>query len=206
MSRVRKGHDEVRLNRDLGLAFKRGAATDTGLAAAEAVFYYNTASDLIRFVQNSQRVSRPENIGGARLRGVELRAQGRLAAALQLRGSYAYQRAENRSRFSYHRGNDLPNAPRHRAHMRLALTRPSGSLHYEVSRESRHFLGRANLRPVPRRVVHNVGGSAALAGGSEISWEVRNLTANQVADLWGYPLPGRAFFISVKQDVYEWFK
>ena len=185
-------------NWDLGLALQRG------LVAAEAAFYYNTARDLIRFIQNSQRVSRPENVGGARLRGAELRLRGQLGAALQAHGSYTYQRAEDRSQFSYYRGNDLPNAPRHRANLRLTVARSVGSVHYEASRESRHFLDRANLRPVPRRVVHNVGGSLAVLEGAEITWEVRNLTANQVADLWGYPLPGRAFFVTLRQDIKTW--
>ena len=30
--------------------------------------------------------------------------------------------------------------------------------------------------------------------------EVRNLTDNQVADLWGYPLPGLAAFLSIDID------
>ncbi len=196
---------ETSNNWDLGLALQRGQNAQRGLVAAEAVFYYNEVEDLIRFIQNSQRVSRPENVGGARLRGVELRARGGVGAVLRAHGSYTYQRAEDRSKFSYYRGNDLPNAPRHRAYLRLAVARPAGSVHYEVSRESRNFLDRANLRPVPRRVVHSMGGSAKV-GGAEIAWEVRNLTANQVADLWGYPLPGRAFFVSLKRDVYELFE
>ena len=33
-----------------------------------------------------------------------------------------------------------------------------------------------------------------------IGLEVKNLTGAQIADTWGYPLPGRAVFVSVNAD------
>ena len=64
----------------------------------------------------------------------------------------------------------------------------------------RHFLDRANLRPVPVRLVHSLGGDIAVPASTVLVWEVRNLTDDQVADLWGYPLPGRAYFLSLKRN------
>ncbi len=183
-------------NRDLGLVYRR--RTDgAGLTLAEAVYYRNRVEDLIRFVQNSQQVSRPHNLGRALLRGVETRVQARLWPALEVRGSYVYQRPENRTPFSFERGNDLPNAPRHRLHGRASVDLGGAGLYGEVSRESRHFLDRANLRAVPVRTLCNLGGSVPLAAGLSLSWELRNLTDDQVADLWGYPLPGRSYGLSM---------
>ncbi len=183
-------------NRDLGLVYRR-RGDGAGLELAEAVYYRNRVDDLIRFVQNSQRVSRPHNLGRALLRGVETRLQARLRPWLSVRGHYAYQRAENRTPFSFERGNDLPNAPRHRLHGRASLDLGGVGLHGEVSRESRHFLDRANLRAVPVRALYNLGGSLPLAQGLSLSWELRNLTDDRVADLWGYPLPGRFYGLSM---------
>ena len=183
-------------NRDLGLVY-RSRTDGAGLTLAEAVYYRNRVDDLIRFVQNSQRVSRPHNLGRALLRGVETRVQARLWPRLSVRGHYVYQRAENRTPFSFERGNDLPNAPRHRLHGRASLDLGGAGLYGEVSRESRHFLDRANLRAVPVRTLYNLGGSLPLAAGLSLSWELRNLTDDQVADLWGYPLPGRSYGLSV---------
>ena len=183
-------------NRDLGLVYRR--RTDgAGLTLAEAVYYRNRVEDLIRFVQNSQQVSRPHNLGRALLRGVETRVQARLWPRLSVRGSYVYQRPENRTPFSFERGNDLPNAPRHRLHGRASVDLGGAGLYGEVSRESRHFLDRANLRAVPVRTLCNLGGSLPLVQGLSLSWELRNLTDDQVADLWGYPLPGRSYGLSV---------
>ena len=117
---------------------------------------------------------------------------------LALRGNYAYQRAENRTPFSFERGNDLPNAPRHRLNARVSLDLGRAELYGEFSRESRHFLDRANLRTVPVRALYNLGGSVPLAEGIALAWELCNLTDNQVADLWGYPLPGRSYGLSVR--------
>ena len=184
-------------NWDLGLVF-RGPGEGVGLGLAEVVYYHNRVADLIRFVQNSQRVSRPHNLGRALLRGVETRIVARLLPRLTLRGNYAYQRAENRTPLSFERGNDLPNAPRHRLNARLGFDVGRVEFYGEFSRESRHFLDRANLRVVPVRALYNLGGSGPLVAGLSWSWEVRNLTDNQVADLWGYPLPGRSYGVCVQ--------
>ena len=109
-----------------------------------------------------------------------------------------YQRAENRTPFSFEQGNDLPNAPRHRLDTRVSLDMYGAELSGEFSRESRHFLDRANLRPVPVRALFSFGGAVPLAGDLVLSWELRNLTDNRVADLWGYPLPGRSYGFSVQ--------
>ncbi len=188
-------------NWDLGLVFRR-PDDGVGLILAEAVYYRNRVEDLIRFVQNSQRVSRPHNMGRALLRGVETRVEARLLPRLTLRGNYAYQRAENRTPFSFEQGNDLPNAPRHRLNTRLSLGLRSAEIYGEFSRESRHFLDRANLRAVPVRALYNLGGTVPLVEGIFLSWELRNLTDNQVADLWGYPLPGRSYGISMHYATY----
>ena len=150
----------------------------------EVVYYRNRVENLIRFMQNSQRVSRPHNMGRALLRGVETRVEARLVPRLVLRGNYAYQRAENRTPFSFERGNDLPNAPRHRLNTHASLDLGRAEIYGEFSRESRHFLDRANLRTVPVRALYNLGGSVPLVEGISLSWELRNLTDNQVADLW----------------------
>ena len=184
-------------NRDLGLVF-RAPPEAAGLVLAEAVYYRNRVEDLIRFMQNSQRVSRPHNLGRALLQGVETRAEARMSTVLEVRGSYVYQRAENRTPFSFERGNDLPNAPRHRLNTRVSLDLRRSRIYGEFSRESRHFLDRANLRAVPVRALFTLGGAVPLAGDLVLSWELRNLTDNRVADLWGYPLPGRSYGFSVQ--------
>jgi outer membrane cobalamin receptor len=188
---------ETGYKNDLGLVFHAAEKKKTGLSLAEITYYHNRVENLIRFIHNSQQVSQPHNLGEVVLRGVETRWSLQLVSIVQLSGNYVYQRAENRSPFSFEKGNDLPNAPRHRLSSRLALVQSRGSFYYEYSRESRHFLDRANLRTVPRRLLHSIGTRLVLTSEMALSGEVRNLSNNQVADLWGYPLPGRTFFLSL---------
>ena len=196
-----KLESEAGKNWDVGLVWSRPRSEEAGVHLLEANYFCNEVDDLIRFIQNAQRVSRPSNIGRARIRGVELRGGARLAAQMEVSANYAYQRAENRTTVSYERGKDLPNAPRRTLNLRASLGRPRARAYYELSRESRHFLDKSNLRSVPRRTLHNLGVSLRPQGLGEWSLEVRNLTGNQVADLWGYPLPGRSFFLSFKQSL-----
>ena len=188
-------------NWDFGMVWRTQQTPTTGLQLLELTHFHNETENLIRFIQNAQRVSRPGNIGRSRVRGVELRSGMRLFARVGLSGNYTYQRAENRTDVSYERGNDLPNAPRHTLNLRVEVARGWGAVHYEFDRESRHFLDKANLRAVPGRTIHNLGGSLQPAGWGEWSLEVRNLTGNQLADMWGYPLPGRSIFFSIKKSV-----
>lgn len=185
---------------DLGLTFQADPATDSRLELLEVTWYRSAVRDLIRFIQNSQRVSRPYNIGRARIAGMESRVQLRPCPGVNLGGSYVYQRAIDRSPFSYHRGRDLPNAPRHVVGGHLRLGRGIARLWYEMEHESRHYLDRANLRPVAARLTQGAGLGLRIRSSTELSLEMRNLTDHQGADLWGYPLPGRAWYLSLRQE------
>lgn len=188
-------------NWDIGLVWNRAQHAETGLRLLEAIYFHNETKNMIRFIQNAQRVSRPGNIGRSRVRGAELRSGLRLFNLVDMGGNYTYQQAENRTDVSYERGKDLPNAPRHTFNLRVGASRRWGAVHYEFNRESRLFLDKANLRAVPGRTIHGLGGSLRPSDWGEWSLEIRNLTGNQLADLWGYPLPGRSYFISCKKSV-----
>lgn len=190
--------NERGINLDGGLIY-RARQDQAGIQLLELAVYENRVDDLIRFIQNSQRVSRPHNVGRAHLRGLETRVQTLLPAGLQLDGGYTWQSAQNRSPFSFEHGNDLPNAPSHRLRLRAEASLRGVTWQYEASRESRHFLDRANLRPVPARTIHTAGIHCGQT--TTLAIELRNLTNNQVADLWGYPLPGRALFVSLTHSM-----
>ncbi len=66
---------------------------------------------------------------------------------------------------------------------------------------SQEVVDRANLQPVPARTVHTLGARLPVNDTVTVAAEIRNLTDNQVADLWGYPLPGRAAFLAIDLDL-----
>ena len=192
---------------DPDLVSEKGDKWDLGLDArdlfggavqrAEVVYYRSAARNLIRFVQSTQQVSEPHNIDKTRLTGLETRFNLSLSL-VRIGGSYVYQRAKNRAPLAYERGNDLPNAPRHRFGLQLSAGKSGNGLRYAFDRESRNFLDRANLNPIPARSVHTMGFDLPINAGVGLSMEVRNLGNNRVADVWGYPLPGRSYFISAR--------
>lgn len=188
---------------------EQGVHWDSGLSFAphqagrlrllELAYYHKNTRDLIRFVQNSQQISRPYNIGRALVQGVELRGELGLGL-LRLSGNYTYQQALNHSPFPFEKGRDLPNAPRHSFDLKAEAALGRRQLFYEINGESRQYLDRANLRPVASRLFHTLGLTLRPGAGLEVSGEVRNLGGDQVEDLWGYPLPGRSFFLVISRD------
>jgi iron complex outermembrane receptor protein len=187
------------LTMDLGLT-RQGAAAHARVQVLELCGYRSVVGDLIRFMQNSQRVSRPYNIGRVHTTGVELRLGTRWPGDVDVGGSYVYQRAIDRSPLSYHRGRDLPNAPRQVADVHVRIPWRRTALSYALQFDGRHYLDRANLRPVDARLEHNAKVSCRLWTGGQGVLEGRNLTDRQAADLWGYPLPRRSWYLSLQQE------
>jgi iron complex outermembrane receptor protein len=114
-------------------------------------------------------------------------------------GNYTYQRAVDRSSIPYRRSKILPNRPIHEAHVHASLTAGRCSAFYDYTFEDGNFLDRANLRPVAARYVHDAGVRFVLWRRLRATVECKNIRDSQVADLWGYPLPGRSYFVILQE-------
>jgi iron complex outermembrane receptor protein len=185
------------INSDIGLRARYDRVWWATDVAGEITYYNNNLTDLIQFIQNSQRVSRPHNIGRAHIRGVEISGGAVLLRWLRVGSNYTYQAAVDASRVPHQRGRTLPNRPRHELDGRIDLFLPRGQVFYEHTFQDQNYLDRANLRPVPAKTIRNVGVTVTPSDHLKITFEIKNLTNNQIADLWGYPLPGRAYFTSI---------
>ncbi len=189
------------------LKAERGLTWDVGfrgewpgkgpIATGEIVYFDRRAEDLIQFVQHSQGVSRAHNLSRARIRGIEVVFNAALGEIIRVSGNYTHQRARDRSRIPHRRNKILPNRPQHEGHGKGEVRAGGANLTYALAFEGGSFLDGANLRPVRARVIHNAGVSFSLIRSLEATCEVKNLTNNQVADVWGYPLPGRGYFVGV---------
>ncbi len=180
-------------------------------AKLEAVGFVSVVDDLIVLVQNSQRTSIYRNVDRARTVGAELAASADVAEHVRLGLNYTYQDARDESGIPARDGNQLPGRPRHDLYTRAEYRRDEGRLFYELSFVAENFLDQANFLIVNARATHTLGiegdvaalgrrfGSAALARLPLVATlEVRNFTDNQVEDVAGYPLPGRAVFGTVR--------
>lgn len=168
----------------------------------EAVFFYRSVDDLIVLVQNSQRVSIPQNVGSAEILGAELSLRFRAWEQLGLIANYTYQDARDTSEVPSRRGNQLPGRPQHEAYVRVEAHGKGWMPFYELSFTSGNFLDQANLQESDRSAVHTLGLQYAFRTWPvTLTFEARNFTDDQVEDFGGFPLPGLSFFGTV---AYRW--
>lgn len=190
----------VNLRPEYGLTWDAGLRYADGTTTLEGAFFDHRYEDLIQFVHTSQATSRPVNIGKARVYGFEMTAQRRLGSRVDLSGNYTYQKATDKSNIPHLTGNILPNRPPHALFVRATMHLGRCTVFYDYAFEDGNFLDQANRRPLLSRHVHNAGVKVDTGLRFHIGLEVKNLTGAQIADTWGYPLPGRAFFVSVNAD------
>ena len=201
---------EVALNRDVGGRLTWPGAGPLSRVALEYAWFDNEIDDLIVLVQNSQNIVRPENVTAASVRGHEIAARGRLWDRLGLSLNYTHQRVRDEGDVSFLRGKQLPGRPSDEAfaHVELGWSshRPlplvpsqlwPGRLFYEVNVIADNFLDRANVRRVGSRVLHDVGVQVGLPlRGVGLTLEAKNVGDDRTRDVLGFPLPGRALFVT----------
>lgn len=185
---------------------EKGTNWDVGVAAgvgpwgwldtlhAEYAYFNNNVTDLIVLVQNSQRVSKPFNIGAARVSGDEFSITAGAFRHLRLDTNFTHYDAENESDIPSQRGRRLPGRPANDLYTHLEFYSELGKLYYEFNFVSGNFLDLVNFKSVPTRDTHTFGCVVQASDHLAFNFEARNVTDNQISDVDGFPLPGRAFF------------
>jgi iron complex outermembrane receptor protein len=182
------------------------APLDSHRLSVAALAYATLAEDLIQFVQNSQGVSRPENLASARILGLELEVQAELFEHLRLRSSLTILDAIDTSDIAARSGNHLPLRPTFASSHRLdlvladtALGEARGQIGAYVSLDwiGQNHLDFANLVAVPARLLLG-GGLYVRSDLAEVMLSLSNLTDDRIQDLAGYPLPGFTAMCSLR--------
>ncbi|HEY0189727.1 MAG TPA: TonB-dependent receptor [Kofleriaceae bacterium] len=185
---------------DLGgsYAWRRGRATAVADAAGFAVW----TDELIQLQQSSTGIARAYNLGSARVLGAESSAElGYGPAHLHAQLTWTDARDESDSAASHDQ--QLPYRPRLHASVRpevrgLALAGLVLGGYVEVDQVSGNYLDRANLVELPSRTRLGAGVSLGVDDGRlRVIVSADNLTGAQESDLLAYPLPGRAFYLTV---------
>ncbi len=191
---------------EAGLSWERPAgkapASGARLLRGELVLFENRARDLVLLVPNSQGTVLAENVGAARIRGVEASLEALLAPGILVAASGAWQDPEDRSG-GFADGKDLPGRPRTTGWLRLSRERGPWTLAWEVTYVGPNWADQLNtsLRRVPSRTWHDLRVERRLAGGLSAGLEVRNLFDRRTMDVYRFPLPGRMVFVHVG---WEW--
>jgi len=174
------------------------------------------AQDLIVF-ERTLSVAVANNLAAAEVFGFE--ASGFLANGLvSVRAVYSHTRAVDRSEVLGNVGQQVAGVPTDRLNLRFRADLGAFDLTWEVDGQSGVSLDRTGSLQRPGRILNNLFASVTFGAHDEVTIQVsaRNLTdlrveevtlpggirsKSPVADYYGFPLPGRSFFVSVKTRI-----
>ncbi len=194
------------LNADLALWID-GAGPALAVASRTTLFGA-LSDDLITWIPSADGPSRAENVGRARIYGVEQELRLAVGAHLRLVAQATVTVAEDRSDNAASRGRQLPHHPRYLGYLRPELARLplggtwEGQLYADATLLAGDYDTPDNTVTVPSR--------ALLGAGLAVVWRRARLRATASAfdladqhppyDASDLPLPGRSFFLSVAFD------
>jgi vitamin B12 transporter len=210
---------------DLGLVCAPAAALGpVDRVYLEAAGFASRSRDTIVWVPSAALVAGPQNLGTATVWGGELVASARAARALTLTADYTYLDSRQGDTFPSYDGKELPQRPRHQLHGRADLAGRIAArlavLFVDAALVSGNHLDPANLSRVPPRALFGAGLKFEIAPRLLAAVEGKNLTdarvedipldppprpdltraPRAVADFFGYPLPGRAFYLTLQWE------
>jgi iron complex outermembrane receptor protein len=188
---------EKGLNWDVGVAYEKKDFSHKKPALEkiylEGALFSSVYDELILFEQTSQFTFKAQNVSSAVIYGVETSWAFDFLQHLGLSGNYTYQYTENTSDIPFYRGNRLQLRPAHELFNKIEVKNNWANLFWEYSYLAQNYLDRANFFEVENRSVHNIGLKVFPNKSTTLTFEVKNLGDERVADVRGYPLPGRSF-------------
>jgi outer membrane cobalamin receptor len=191
---------ESGLNADAGplLSWKRGTS---GLYWSTDAFA-SRVSDLIQFRFGNGR-ARPENLGSARISGVESSATLEWGRHARVVASGTFTDSRDTSTVDAYNGRQLALRPRYRFYARPEWRRVKVGTHValgvyaDLDATAGNYVDPANLVPVVARLLLGAGLYADLPANLCLRVSGQNLGNAQIHDLAGYPLPGRELYLTL---------
>jgi vitamin B12 transporter len=189
-------------------------------ATIEASYFWNSATNLIVYVQNSQRALYPLNLGRAWVQGAEASAQVDLFDVIESQSAVTQTITVNLDRDPVYSNNQLPRHPALEIEQRTALHWRDGvRLGHTFSYAAGNYWDATNWYLSPPRPLHGLYARVrAGKDGPEIGLDVLNVgdriaevvdrnpldpeddarIVQAITDYVGYPLPGRTVLVSVR--------
>jgi iron complex outermembrane receptor protein len=189
-------------NADLGLSIDR-SGDRLGIASRTTLFGARV-DDLIQWQYSSFGQARADNLGRARIVGVEQELRLSLGRWGRLVGQGTYLDARDESDSAATQGKQLPYHPRVRAYLRPELVRiplPGGlelGAYADADARLHSYTDGANLLDHQRRLLIGCGVSLAWPRAHmRLTGSAANLTDTRQEDVDTWALPGRAVFVAL---------
>ncbi|GHG94965.1 TonB-dependent receptor [Comamonas sp. JC664] len=164
-------------------------------AGGFAALYEN----LIAYELYPPLMARPYNFDTARVWGLELEGEARPFPWLLASTGYTWLRTENRYGDPRFFGKDLPYRPRHKWVGRVRAGPDWLNARAEVLYQSVQRVNRTGSLDLPSRTLVSAGASSTFLHKPEVtvSVELKNLLDVRTFDFTGFPLPGRAVYVTL---------
>ncbi|MBX5484415.1 MAG: TonB-dependent receptor [Myxococcaceae bacterium] len=164
-----------------------------------ATGFYSLYEDLISYELYLGQSARPYNFSAARAMGAELEAALHPSALWSATASYTLTFSQNLRDDPRYYLQELPYRPRHKLSARLSGGVDWLSGRVELDAQSEQFVNRTGTTSVPARAFVNLGATCRLWRAPEVrlSLDLKNLLDAQGWDYAGYPLPGRAAYLTL---------
>ncbi|MCY1019628.1 TonB-dependent receptor plug domain-containing protein [Pyxidicoccus sp. MSG2] len=155
--------------------------------------------NLIAYELYPPLLARPYNFDAARVWGVELEGEAHPLPWLSGSVSYTWLRTQNRFGDPRFFGMDLPYRPRQKWVGRVRAGPDWLNARTEVLYQSSQLVNRTGSRSLPSRTLLSAGASSTFLHGPDVtlSVEVKNLLDVRAYDFTGFPLPGRAAYVTL---------
>jgi iron complex outermembrane receptor protein len=155
--------------------------------------------DLISYEAYPPGAAKPYNFTSARVMGLEAEGEWRPHPLLSGAFSYTLTVSSDLQRDGRFYLRELPYRPRHKLAARVLGGPRWLTGRVEVVAQSAHFLSRDGAMSLPGRTFVHAGLSSTFGSRTEltVSCEMKNLFDVHAEDFVGYPLPGRAVYLSV---------
>jgi outer membrane cobalamin receptor len=189
---------------DMGFLIRHPAWGGLG---AEVTYFLNSFSDLILWQPGVADVWSPQNVGKARIRGIEIRLSFAPAQELlRFEWNYTFLDARNRTDNASEFDLLLPYRPRHVHNFSATIELSGAYCTVNLSHVAKRFTTTSNTASLPGYRLTNIllgirRAFEPLALGVKL--EMRNLEDVRYQVMPGYPMPGREVRLSLESEVFR---
>jgi vitamin B12 transporter len=198
---IRVGNPELTpersVNLECGFFYDLGPMLELDSVRAELSYYHNQLSNRIGWIALPSGNLQADNIGDAKIQGLELGVQFNLRDRLLVEASYSWQDSEDLARARVLHGKELPGVARNLAAVTATLYQSYGRIYYKGYYEDGRWLDEANTIRAAPRMVHSLG-IGYYRGRWTVGLEAANLTNDRSREALGYPLPGTRYVVMVE--------